>query len=203
MNSKTKHILLLLLAAVLMTTPAYGKKVKNIIFLIGDGMGLTQMYAGMTKNGGHLNLEQCQYVGLSKTYSADSYITDSAAGGTALACGVKTNNGMLGMTPDSAAVKSILHIAEENGKATGIVVACSVTHATPAAFVAHQPSRSMDKEIAEDYLKTDIDVFIGGGRKFFEKKKRNLTSELKEKNYQVVTEMSDLQNIHSGKVAGL
>jgi len=202
MKTKKQFILLILFSAVL---SVYGENTKNIIFLIGDGMGLNQMYAGMTRNGGHLNLEQCQYLGLSKTYSASDYITDSAAGGTALACGVKTNNGMIGMTPDSAAVKSILHIAKEKGKATGIVVVCSVTHATPASFVAHQPSRKMDGEIAADYLKTDVDVFVGGGRKFFENgiDNRNLINELREKNYQLCNNLNDLQNIESGKIAAL
>ena len=202
---RIKTFLLFCLTAILLATPVYGEKAKNIIFLIGDGMGLNQMYAGMTRNGNFLNLEQSQYVGLTKTYSANSFITDSGAGGTALASGVKTNNGMIGMTPDSVAVKSILHIANENGKATGIVVVCSVTHATPAAFVAHQPNRNMDKEIAADYLKTDIDVFVGGGRKFFENgiDNRNLINELRKKNYQICNDLSELQNAKSGKIAAL
>ena len=84
------------------------RKPKNVIYLIGDGMGLNQLYAGMTANGGTLNVERCTHTGLAKTYSASSYITDSAAGGTALATGNKTNNGMIGMNADSVAVKSIL-----------------------------------------------------------------------------------------------
>src|SRR5690554_5276244 len=146
-----------------LTFTSHAKKVKNIIFIIGDGMGLNHMYAAMTHQANSLHIEKSSYIGLAKTYSYDSYITDSAASGTALACGVKTRNGMLGMKPDSTHVESILHIASNEGLSTGLVVACSVTHATPAAFVAHQTNREYDKEIAADYLNTDIDVFIGGG----------------------------------------
>jgi len=181
------------------------KKPKNVIFLIGDGMGIAQIYSGMVANGNKLALERCTYSGFSKTYSSSNFTTDSGAGGTALACGVKTKNGMIGMSPDSAAVESILELADRNDKSTGIVVACAVTHATPASFIAHQVNRSMYEEIAADYLKTDIDVFIGGGRKYFEDRTddRNLTNELKAKNYQVAYTLDDVKAIKTGKLAGL
>ena len=181
------------------------KTPKNVIFLIGDGMGIAQIYAGMVANGNKLNLERCTYSGFSKTYSASNFTTDSGAGGTALACGVKTKNGMIGMTPDSVAAQSVLELASHNKLSTGIVVACAVTHATPATYIAHQINRNMYDEIATDYLKTDIDVFIGGGRKYFEDRNdgRNLTNELKAKNYQVVYNINDLKAIKSGKLAGL
>ncbi len=202
-----KKLLIAFFSIAIIALPSYGKgkKVENIIFMIGDGMGLNQMYAGMTHNGNKLNVEEFPYIGLSKTYSFDNYITDSAAGGTALACGIKTRNGMIGQAPDSTDVKSILHVASENGLATGVVVACTVTHATPASFVAHEPSRKMDKEIAADFLDTNIDVFIGGGRKYFEKSihKRNLIEELKAKGYQICLDEASLSNVQSGKVAGL
>lgn len=181
------------------------KNPKNVIFLIGDGMGLAQVYAGMVTNGNKLALERCTYSGFSKTYSASHFTTDSGAGGTALACGVKTKNGMIGMTPDSVAVESILEQAERNSFSTGIVVACAVTHATPASYIAHQVNRNMYDEIATDYLKTDIDVFIGGGRKYFENREdgRNLTQELKAKNYQIAYDMNDVNAVKSGKLAAL
>lgn len=181
------------------------KSPKNVIFMIGDGMGINQIYAGMVANGNKLNLERCTDVGLIKTYSYSHFTTDSGAGGTALATGVKTRNGMIGMGPDSVAVESILHQAERNGLATGIVSACNVTHATPASYVAHQINRSMYEEIAADYLKTDIDVFIGGGIKNFSVRKdnRNLLTELAAKDYQVVTRLSDLKKVTSGKLAAV
>lgn len=180
-------------------------KPKNVIFMIGDGMGLSQAYAGMVQNNNKLELERCPVIGFSKTYSASHFTTDSGAGGTALACGVKTKNGMIGMNPDSVAVESILELAEKNKLATGIVVACAVTHATPASFIAHQINRNMYEEIAADFLKTDIDVFIGGGRKSFENRLdgRNLTNELKANQYKIAYTLDEVKAVKSGKLAGL
>jgi len=168
-------------------------------------MGLAQVYAGMVANGNKLELERCTYSGFSKTYSFNNFTTDSGAGGTALACGVKTKNGMIGMSPDSVAVESILELSGRNKLSTGIVVACSVTHATPASFISHQFNRDMYQEIAADYLKSDIDVFIGGGRKYFEDRddERNLTNELKAKKYQIAYSLNDVIAVKSGKLAGL
>ena len=160
---------------------------KNIILMIGDGMGLTQISAGMYSNGNQLNLEQFPVVGLHKSYASNNLITDSAAGATAFACGVKTYNGAIGVNPDTVAVKSILEEAEENGLATGLIATSTIVHATPASFIAHQKQRKMYEEIAEDFLKTDIDLFIGGGKKYFDQRKddRNLYDELEAKGYQV------------------
>lgn len=180
-------------------------QVKNIIFLIGDGMGLSQMYAGLTANNGSLNIERCTHVGLIHTYSANRYITDSAAAGTALASGVKTNNRTIGMDTTKTPVKSILHHAAENGLSTGIVVSCDITGATPAAFIAHQHDRGLAEEIAKDYLKTDFTVVIGGGRNRFEKRtdEINLTDQLKEKGYEVVYDMESVRQSNAGKLVGL
>ncbi len=182
------------------TTP----EVKNVILMIGDGMGVSQVYAGMTANKG-LNLEKSEYVGLSKTYSASSYITDSAAGGTALATGTKTNNGVIGMDPDGNKVKSILEHAAENGLSTGVVASCAITHATPASFVAHQPNRSMQEEIAEDFINSNITLFIGGGKKYFADRadNKNLLDELKGKGFEVALDMESVKRVTTGKLAGL
>jgi len=123
-----------------------------------------------------------------------------------LAAGVKTKNGMIGMGPDSVAVESILHQAEKNNLATGIVSACAVTHATPASYVAHQINRNMYEAIAADFLKVDLEVFIGGGKKYFSNRStddRDLISELQNKKYKVVESMNELQKVQKGKVAGL
>lgn len=181
-------------------------KAKNVIFMIGDGMGINQVYAAMTANGGHLNLEKCTASGYSKTYSSNKYITDSAASGTALATGSKTKNNMLGLAPDSTTLLlSSLHLAQKHGLATGIVVTVAVTHATPAAFYAHQISRKMSEAIALDLLEADIDVVIGGGRNDFEKRtdKQDLKSEFEAKNYQVVRNQKALNKIEHGKVLAL
>lgn len=181
------------------------KKPKNIIFLIGDGMGVSHVFAGLTANKGHLFLENFKHVGFSKTQSADSYITDSAAGGTALSTGHKTKNGAIGVDSQNKPVKTILEEAEEKGLATGLVSTSSITHATPASFIAHQAGRSMYEEIAADFLKTEIDVFIGGGIDHFSKRKdgRNLMEELKTKGYQVKTDMKEIDKVENGKLAGL
>ncbi|NDP20536.1 MAG: alkaline phosphatase [Paludibacter sp.] len=173
--------------------------------MIGDGMGIAHIYAGMVANGNQLQMERFKNLGFSKTYSSNNFTTDSGAGGTALACGVKTKNGMIGMTPDSVAAESILEVTEKNGLSTGMVTTCDMTHATPASFIAHQVSRKMTQEIAADFLKTDIDVFIGGGRKNFEKRddNRNLTNELKAKNYNIAYTLDEVKKIKSGKLAGL
>ncbi len=181
------------------------KKPKNIIFLIGDGMGVTQVFSGLTANKGHLFLENCKYIGFSKTQPADKFITDSAAGGTALSAGVKTYNGAIAVDMDKKPVGTILEAAEEKGFATGLVSSSAITHATPASFIAHQPERSMYEEIAADFLKTDIDVFIGGGRDHFTKRKDslNLVEKLIENGYRYEEDMNVVKRVKKGKLAAL
>ena len=171
------------------------RKVKNVIFMIGDGMGLNQLYAGMTANGGTLNIERCTHTGLAKTYSANSYITDSAAGGTALATGSKTNNGMIGMNADSVAVESVLSAAEQAGMATGLVATVRITHATPASFYAHQINRGMYQEIAADMLTSGVDFFVGGGRNDFELRtdSLNYSDSLRNINYNIVYSLDSVE----------
>ena len=183
---------------------AAAPKVKNVILMIGDGMGVSQMYAGLTANKGSLDIERCTHTGFSKTYSADSYVTDSGAGGTAIACGVKTNNGAIGVDVNGKPVKSMLEYAAEKGLSTGIVVSCDATHATPASFIAHRANRNMEEEIALDYLETDFTVFIGGGRKRFEERSDNinLSEKLKAKGYQVTYTLDEAKKVKSGKLMG-
>ncbi len=165
------------------------KKPKNIILMIGDGMGLTQITAGMYINGNKLNLEEFKSIGLHKSYSSSDLITDSAAGATAFACGVKTYNGAIGVDADTMPVKTILEEAEERGLATGLVATSSIVHATPASFIAHAKQRKMYEDIALDFLDTEIDFFVGGGKKYFDQREdeRDLLAELRSKGYQVST----------------
>ena len=178
---------------------------RNIILLIGDGMGISQLQAGLTANRGRLFLENFKHIGFSKTHSSDNYITDSAAGGTAISAGVKTYNGAIGVDPEKNPVKTILEKAEEKGLATGLVSTSSITHATPASFIAHQTSRNMYEEIAADFLKTDIDVFIGGGYNHFANREDglNLIEKLKENGYKVEQDISKIKKVKKGKLAGL
>ncbi|MEZ4776089.1 MAG: alkaline phosphatase [Bacteroidia bacterium] len=172
-------------------------KARNIIFMVGDGMGIAQVTAGMYSNFNKLNIERCTYVGLSKTHSASDLITDSAAGATAFASGKKTYNGAVGVGPDSIPVPTILELASRAGLATGMVVTSEITHATPACFIAHQPSRNMYEEIAADFLKTDIDLFIGGGQNYFEKRRdgNNLFYGLREKGYIIYNQTTPLDDL--------
>lgn len=198
---------LVILALSLYAAPSWAQKKsekpKNIILMVGDGMGVSQIYAGMTGNFGKLNLERMSVIGFHKNQASNAFVTDSAAGATAFSCGVKTYNGAIGVDADGNPVETILEIAEDNGLATGLIATCSITHATPASFISHQPSRSLDEDIAKDFLATDIDVFIGGGRKFFAERKDglNLMDSLKAKNYQIANSIEEVQQVKSGKLA--
>ena len=167
---------------------------KNIILMIGDGMGISQITAGMYANNGFLNLERCKILGLIKTHSKNKLITDSAAGATAFATGKKTKNGMISQAmSDSTDYKTFVEYAEENNKATGIVVTSTVTHATPACFYAHFPRRyEANEPISSQFINSGIEVLIGGGKHYFENRKdgRNLLNELKKDNYTIVDTMS-------------
>jgi len=177
---------------------------RNIVFMIGDGMGLTQITAGLIAQRDALNLERCAVIGLCKTNSGDNLITDSAAGATAFSTGQKTYNGAIGVDMDTLPLTTILEMAEGKGLATGLVATSSVTHATPASFISHQKSRMMDEEIALDYLKIDIDVFIGGGKKFFEQRTdhQNLLDQLISNGYTIATGLEEVKAVKTGKLAG-
>lgn len=149
---------------------AKAEKPLNIILLIGDGMGLAQISAAAFINGG-LSLEQFTDLGLSKTSSSNDYITDSAAGATALSTGEKTYNGAVGVGPDSLARQTILELAEQNGLSTGLISTCSITHATPASFYAHRKDREMHSAIASDLYGKGIDFIAGTGKPYFDVQK--------------------------------
>ncbi len=184
--------------------PSSNKKPKNVIFMIGDGMGVSHVYSSLIANGGNLFLSNFKNIGFSITYSKSDFITDSAAAGTALATGKKTYNGAIGVDSDSISIVNIRERAETKGLATGVVSTSSVTHATPASFVAHQPDRNMYEEIAVDFLKTNIDVFIGGGSDYFNERKdrKDLTKTLVEKGYNVVYGINEISKVSEGKLAG-
>lgn len=146
------------------------RTVRNVILMIGDGMGINQvMLARIRAVGleGKLHLERMPVSGLIRTHSADDLVTDSAAAGTALASGVKTNNKMIGMTPDRKEYRTILEAARAKGMATGLVATSAITHATPASFAAHVRSRDSQAAIAEQLLANRVDLLLGGGKKYF------------------------------------
>lgn len=148
------------------------EKPSNVILMIGDGMSTPQVYAAMLTSENTTSFERFPITGLVKTYSKSHKITDSAAGGTAIATGHKTNNGMIGMNSDSIPVPSILEILSEKSMKTGVVATSYITHATPASFVAKNINRNNYEEIATDFAKSDkVDLLIGGGRKHFTERK--------------------------------
>ena len=161
---------------------------RNIILMIGDGMGITQVSAGMYSLPGKMALEEFSVIGLHKCYASNDLITDSAAGATAFACGVKTYKGAVGVGPDTSRLVTILEEAESRGLATGLVATSSIVDATPACFIAHSKSRKLFEEIATFFLETEVDLIIGGGKKYFDQRSiddRNLYEELEKKDYVV------------------
>lgn len=159
---------------------------KNIILLVGDGMGLGQMSAGMFANGNKTSLEEFEVIGLHKPYASNKLVTDSAAAATSFACGIKTYNGAISVDDNKNPVGTILEEAEKLNYATGLVASSSIVHATPACFIAHNEYRKNYEEIAEDFLDTEIDLFIGGGLKHFNRRDnddRDLIKELEAKGY--------------------
>ena len=172
--------------------------VKNVIFLIGDGMGLAHVTLTSYFVGKPLEMMKMSYSGLAYTYSANSFVTDSAAAGTALATGYKTFNGMICMTPDGKPVMTLFEAAKKVGKATGVVTTTRVTHATPAAFYAHVKDRDEEKEIARQLVVgTTIDVAFGGGMKHFSEE---LLEKAKANGFTVVTTREELLNLDPSAV---
>ncbi len=147
-------------------------KAVNVIYMIGDGMALPQVYAAMLASHESMTFSQFPYIGVVDTHSASNDITDSSAGGTALASDHKTKNGMVGMNPDTIPVKTVLEVLAEQGKETGIVVTSYVTHATPATFYAKVPHRRQYEDIAVQMAENEnINLIIGGGMKHFNQRK--------------------------------
>ena len=150
-------------------------KAMNVIYFIGDGTALPQVYAGMLATREDLVFPKFPYIGVVDTHSSSNDITDSAAGGTALCSDHKTKNAMVGMNPDTIPVKTLLEVFHEQGKETGLVVTSYITHATPACFFAKVPHRRQYEDIAMQLAEADnINLAIGGGRKHFNQRKDSI-----------------------------
>lgn len=188
---------------------ATGKKPKNIIVLIGDGLGMGQMeVARLFEHGkeGYLFMQTMPHVALSQTYSADNFVADSAAAGTALATAKKTNNTMLGITPDGTPLSSILDASKAAGKKVGFASTNTATDATPAAYYANVRTRAGQDEIARQLYDKDIDVILGGGLNFFKPEAQNgidLVQSFKDKGYTYVTNKTELNGATGNKLLGL
>ncbi|MCZ8521067.1 MULTISPECIES: alkaline phosphatase [Paenibacillus] len=205
--------------------PAKGPASKNLIVLIGDGMGPAQVtaaryYSKSKLKQEHLNLDS-YYVGQATTYAdrgedggkvVSGAVTDSASAGTAFATGNKTYNAGISVSNEDASkpFASVIEAAEKSGKATGLVTTARITHATPAVFASHVRNRDNESAIASQYLDSGVDVLFGGGKQFFvtkdEKGKRtdkSLLPEFQAKGYQIVENAEGLQSLKSGKALGL
>lgn len=180
-------------------------EVKNIILMIGDGMGVAQVYAGYTVNRGALQLERATYTGFAKTSSSSHYITDSGAGATAISIGKKTYNYAIGVNTEGESEETILESAVKNHLATGLVSTSKITHATPASFIAHDTSRHNYEAIAADFIGSGIDIFIGGGRDDFELRSDslNLSDSLRALDYSVEYDLTSINTSGSNRIACL
>lgn len=148
---------------------------KNIVIMIGDGMGIGAI-TGYYYSNTNANISKFKNIALMTTHPEGALVTDSAAGGTALATGFKTKNGYISKLPNNSDLETIMEIGKKKGKATGIVVTSTITHATPAVFYSHVSSRGNESEIATFITNQTIDVFFGGGLSF-------LTATVNEKYY--------------------
>ncbi len=206
---------------------------KNVILLIGDGMGFPQLGAARVAlanwnlssyAGTELNMDNMDQTGYVTTFSANSFVTDSAPAATAMATGNKTNNGVIGQDAtaiqyikDGRNLTTILELAEKAGLSTGLITTTRITHATPAAFYAHVDNRDNESEIADQLLESDVDVVLGGGLSYFVGKNetdpvggkskrgdnRNLIDEFMSKEYVFVYNGTAFQDVDANKTEKL
>lgn len=191
-------MLLTAVMAVLLTATAFAQSPKYVFYFIGDGLGASQRQVAQYyvqekthKKHAKLHMNDMPAVGMNTTYSADTLVTDSAAAGTALATGYKTNNGMISMLPNGTKVKSLIELAESKGWVTGIVTTTRLTHATPAVFASHNLSRNNENAIAAEMAHSGVEYMAGGGYRHFVPKGGALKSKRKD-NRDLVAEMQQL-----------
>lgn len=190
---------------------------RSVILFIGDGMGvqivsIARLYAER-ELGSELNMVRLANrgtTGLVSTNSADKLVTDSAASGTAIATGVMTNNGVVGMDPEGGILQNIFEVAVWEGKSVGVVTTSLVTDATPAVFLAHAQSRSMHHDIARQIVEGQAGVVMGGGRVFFEPPPKgnredanDMLEAARDRGFQVVTTAREMDAAAGGRLLGL
>ena len=206
-----------LLALLCTTSGVYAESApKNVIYMIGDGMGpaYTTAYRYFQDDPTTKDVEKTVFdsilTGMATTYPDDhTYVTDSAAGATALSSGHKSYNGAVGVDTEKKPVKTMLEIARERGMTTALVATSQINHATPASFTAHNESRYNYDEIANDYIdnkiagKLPVDLMLGGGTKYFIREDRNLVDEFKAAGYQYGDDIKNLNQITQLPAIGL
>jgi alkaline phosphatase len=202
-------------------------KAKSAIFMMGDGMGQAHRDAIQLATVGaydRLEMDKLPVEGMVGTNAADprTFVTDSAAGATSFASGVKTYNGAIGVDQDGEVVPTIIERAKAAGKSVGLVTTAQVTDASPAAFAAHAEDRGQGSEIARQYIEeTKVDVILGGGEDYWypegvegafpdnppeeesQGTEGNLVERAKELGYEYVTDQERLEGANDSKVLGL
>lgn len=183
---------------------------KNVIFMVSDGMSsgtltladvLLRRKEGRISNWVRLYEEGKVNRSLMDMASADRIVTDSAAAAASWGCGYRVNNGAVNIGPNGQLHKPILPVFRDAGKATGLVTTTEITHATPAGFAANVESRYMGEEIANQYLRREIDLLLGGGNSHYDSGHRedrlDLYARHKEKNYRIVRTREELKSLES------
>jgi len=189
--------------------------IKNVIFMIGDGTGIAQLYSGQLQevgSDGYLHAQRLPITGIIKTHAEDNLITDSASGATAYSCGIKTNNGVIAQDSDGNECVTLMELAQQAGMKTGLVATSGVTHATPASFATHIDSRNKYSEIAEQMVESEVDVILGGGLEYFipsdsagsnREDQLNVLSSLRDQGYSVVLDRQAMIEEDSEQIIGL
>lgn len=179
-------------------------KYPNIILLIGDGNGLSQISAGNYVMGNRTAFDRFEFVGIIKVHADETTIlTDSAAAGTAIASGKKTKNGMLGMDSEKNQLTSILEILKQKGYQTALIATSSIVHATPAAFYAKVESRRQYELIASQLMSSSVDFFIGGGKKYFTEREDGKNLIEKSTRFEVVDNLKAFKSSKADKIGYL
>lgn len=205
------------LLALLCTTGAFAQTApKNVIYMIGDGMGpaFTTAYRYYKDDPTTKEIETTVFdtilKGMAHTYPDDhTFVTDSAASATALSSGHKSYNGAIAVDTAKKPVKTMLEIAKEQGMTTALVATSQINHATPASFAAHNESRRNYDDIANDYIdnkiagKLPVDLMLGGGTEYFIRDDRNLVDEFKQAGYQYGDDIQNLGQITQVPAIGL
>lgn len=189
--------------------------IKNVIFMIGDGTGIAQLYSGQLQevgSDGYLHAQRLPITGIIKTHAEDNLITDSASAATAYSCGIKTNNGVIAQDSDGNECVTLMELAQQAGMKTGLVATSGVTHATPASFATHIDSRNKYSEIAEQMVESEVDVILGGGLEYFipsdsagsnREDQLNVLSSLRDQGYSVVLDRQAMIEEDSEQIFGL
>ncbi|MHA1197939.1 MAG: alkaline phosphatase [Candidatus Heimdallarchaeaceae archaeon] len=175
----------------------------NVILMIGDGMGFEHLQISeWVEHGtsGSFDFRNLTVSTSVTTYSADSTITDSAAAATAMSCGIKTDNGFLGLTPGLVSVENIVEFAQSLNKSTGLVSTVTATHGTPAAFYAHHTNRYEYDILEAQMIESGVDILMGGGSSYLD---ASQITELESKGYTILYNRNDLLDTTSNKLVGL